>query len=269
MGMRRVTTSAALVILMCTPCARGQEARALEGCKAYVGLAQADAGVMNLLSTPAVPPSTSVFAAQSAREVTEWDLPSKVTRWKDRPSAAELAQRWEELNRRWYGARPGETAKSVPAAIHRPYQLLRIAPADWSEVEKWMTKEMAKHASGLCYYEQKATYVFVSGAIRDPAASVTSQARTLQYTQSAGLAQPEGYGPGGHPAISTGHNAIGDEFDAAGSANDSSVYACVFLFRAQGAARQATPEYYYCHSASSLKSSLGTMLKFLTKQGVQ
>jgi len=269
MGMRRGTVSAALVILMCAPSAQGQEARALEGCKAYIGAAQADARVMNLLSTPAVPPSSSVFAAQSAREVTEWDLPSKVTPWKERPSAAELAERWEELNRRWYGARPGDTTKNVPAAVHRPYQLLRIAPADWSEVEKWMTKEIAKHSSGLCYDEQKATHVFVSGAIRDPAGSVTSQARTLQYTQSAGLAQPEGYGPGGHPATSTGHNAIGDEFDAAGSATDPSVYACVFVFRAQGAARESTPEYYYCHSASSLKLSLGTMLKFLTKQGVQ
>jgi len=269
MGMRRRTMSAALVMLLCVSVARGQETRQPEGCKAHIGLAQADAGVMNLLSTPAVPPSSSVFAAQGAREVTEWDLPSKVTAWKERPSAADLALLWEELNRRWYGARPGETTKIVPAAVHRPYQLLRIAPADWTELEKWMTKETAKHASGLCFDEQKATYVFVSGAIRDPAGSATSQGRTLQYTQNAGLAQPEGYGPGGHSATSTGHNAIGDEFDAAGGANDPSVYACVFLFRARGAARQAVPEYYYCHAASSLKSSLSTILKFIMKQGVQ
>jgi len=193
----------------------------------------------------------------------------------ERPSAAELAQKWEELNRSWYGAKPGDTSKSVPAAVYRPYQLLQISPRDWKELEKWMAKETSKHGAGLCYDVERATYLFVAGAVRDPvASSAGSQTRTLLYAHNAGQAQPEGIGPGGHPATSTGHNAIGDEFDAASEGSDSSVYSCVFLYRTAGAARgagaarQVAPDDYYCHAAAGLRSSLSTMLKYVAKQGL-
>ena len=267
---------AAMLLLLCAPAVRGQEAPTLRACRAYIALAPADASVTRLLATPAVPPPTLVFAAQSARELTEWDLPSKVTPWKERPSAAELARSWEELNRSWYGAKPGDTTKTVPPPVYRPYQLLQIAPRDWKELEKWMAKETAKHGDGLCYDEHRATYLFLAGAVRDPVASSSgNQTRTLQYTQLAGQPEPEGLGPGGHSPTSTGHNAISDEFDAAGGSSDPSVYACVYLYRTAGAAqgasaaRQAVPDLYSCHAASSLRSSLSTMLKYVEKHGLE
>lgn len=275
MGVREKALIAAGLLLACAGGAHGQAVAGAAGCRAYAALAPADESVIRLLATPAVPPPTLVFAAQSARQLTEWDLPTKVAEWKDRPSSPELARKWEELNRSWYGAKPGDTTKSVPPAVYRPYELLRIGQRDWNDLEKWMAKETSKHGAGLCYDEERATYVFVAGAVRDPvAASSGGQTRTLMYAHNAGQAQPEGIGPGGHSATSTGHSAIGDEFDASSGSNDPSVYSCVYLYRTAGAAqgakamRQATPELYYCHAASGLRSSLSTMLKYLTKQGL-
>jgi len=133
----------------------------------------------------------------------------------------------------------------------------------------WMVKETAKQAPGACYDEQKATYVFVSGMLRDPVASSTygNQTRTIGYSETAGQPQTEGVGPGGHSTSGTGHNSVTDEFAAVNGSSDPSVYACVYLYRAEGAVRQADPEYYYCHAASSLRSSLSTMLKYIAKQG--
>jgi len=260
-------------LLLCATAAQGQTHRG--ACRAYIALAPADANVIRLLATPAVPPPTLIFAAQSARELTEWDLPSKVRAWKERPSNGQLAVKWEELNRSWYGVKPGDTKKSVPPADYEPYQLLQISARDWKELEKWMEKETAKHGAGLCYDEQRATYLFVAGAVRNPVVSSGGgQTRTLQYAHNAGQAQPEGIGPGGHSATSTGHNAVGDEFDASSGASDPSVYSCVYLYRTAGTAqgtsagRQAVPELYYCHEASELRSSLGTMLKYVAKQGL-
>ena len=275
MSLRKTAIAVAGLLLASAAGARGQSATGAAGCRAYIALAPVDASVIRLLATPAVPPPTLIFAAQSARELTEWDLPSKVTEWKERPSNTQLALKWEELNRNWYGAKPGDTRKSVPPADYQPYQLLQISARDWKDLEKWMEKETAKHGAGLCYDEQRATYLFVAGAVRNPVAATSGgQTRTLQYAQNAGQAQPEGIGPGGHSATSTGHSAIGDEFDASSGTSDPAVYACVYLFRTAGTAqgtsagRQAVPDLYYCHAASGLRSSLGTMLKYVAKQGL-
>jgi len=270
MRMRLAGAGAALLVLLCVPAAYGQEKPTLEGCKEHVSLAPADAGVIGLLSTPAIPPPTMVFAAQDTKKINQWDLPPKVAAWKDRPAATELAHEWEDLNRAWHGAKPGDTTKTVTSAVYRPYELLNVAPRDWQDLQKWMTKEIAKQLPGACYDEQKANYVFVAGAVRDPTAATGNgnPGRTLQYSQTAGQPQGEGLGPGGHPGNSTGHNSVTDEFAAGSSSNDPSVYACVYLYRAQGSARQSVPVYYYCHAASSLKSSLGTMLKYISKQGL-
>jgi len=269
----RKTAIAVAGLLLCATAAHGQGTGG--GCRTYVALAPADASVMRLLATPAVTPPARVFAAQSARQLTEWDLPSKVAAWKVRPSNEQLALKWEELNRSWYGAKPGDTKKSVPPANYQAYQLLQISARDWQDLQKWMEKETAKHGAGLCYDEQRATYVFVAGAVRNPvAASSGGQTRTLQYAHNAGQAQAEGIGPGGHSAASTGHSAIGDEFDASSGASDPSVYSCVFLYRREGTAqgagatRQAVPDLYYCHEAAGLRSSLTTMLKYVVKQGL-
>ncbi|HUI39108.1 MAG TPA: hypothetical protein VLY22_00635 [Candidatus Nitrosotalea sp.] len=258
---------AAMLVLACARAASGQEAGA---CKAYVTLAPVDAAVMNLLSTPAMPPATMVFAAQDTRKITQWDLPSKVTAWKDRPAAAELAREWEELNREWNGAKRGDTTKSVPPPVYRPYGLLSVAPRDWQDLEKWIGKETAKQAPGMCYDAQKATLAFLVGAVRDPTARSgdNNPTRTIGYAQTAGGQQSEGVGPGAHTTPGTGHSAVGDEFAAGGGSSDAAVYACVFVYRMQGATREAVPVSYYCHAASSLKSSVTTMLKFVAKQGL-
>jgi len=267
MGMCRAATLAMLA-LACAGAASGQEAGA---CKAYVTLAQVDAGVMNLLSTPAMPPPTMVFAAQDTRKITQWDLPPKVTAWKERPAAAELAHEWEELNREWNGAKRGDTTKSVPAPAYRPYGLLTVTPREWQDLEKWMGKETAKQAPGMCYTPEKASLVFVVGALRDPTARSgdNNPTRTIGYSQTAGQSQSEGVGPGAHSTSGTGHNSVGDEFAAVNGSSDPAVHACVFVYRMQGARREALPVYYYCHAASSLKSSVTAMLKFVSKHGFQ
>ena len=269
MSMRRAGIGTALLVLLCVPAAGGQEAAG--GCKAFVALAPLDAGVMKLLSTPAVPPPTMVFAAQETKKISQWDLPPKVAAWEERPAAAELARQWEELNRSWHGAKPGDASKSVPPAVYRPYELLSVSPRDWQELQKWMAKETAKQAPGACYDEQKATYVFVAGVVHDPAAASQygNQTRMIGYSQTAGQPQAEGVGPGGHSTSGTGHNSVTDEFAAVNGSSDPSVYACVYLFRADaGAKRQGVPDFYYCHAASSLRSSLTTMLKYIAKRGL-
>jgi len=267
MNVRLAAVGAALV-LACAPAARGQEAAG--GCKVIVALAPADAEVMKLLSTPAIPPPTMLFATQETRKISQWDLPPKVTAWKDRPPANELARQWEALNRSWHGAKPGDTSKPVPPAVLRPYDLLSISPRDWQELQKWMIKETAKQAHDYCYDEKNAAYLFVAAVIHDPTigAREGNQTRTIGYSQTAGQPQSEGVGPGAHSTSGTGHTSVGDEFAAVDGSSNPSIYACVFLYRAQGAARQAVPDYYYCRAASSLKSSLTTMLKFVAKQGV-
>jgi hypothetical protein len=257
-------------MLLCAGTARGQERPTLEACRAYVALAPLDAGVMKLLSTPAMPPTTIVFASQDIRRINQWDFPPKVTAWEERPPATELAQEWEELNRSWHGVKPGDTAKNVAPAVYRPYELLNVSPRDWQELRKWMMKETGKQVPGACFDEGKATYLFLAGAVRDATAAAGggNPLRTLQYSQTAGQPQSEGSGPGSHPGNSAGHNSVADEFAAASSSNDPSVYACAYLYPTQGTTRQPVPEYYYCHAASSLKSSLSTMLKFVSKQGL-
>lgn len=269
-SFQRTAATAALATLLCAPAARGQEAAA-GNCKAFVALAPADAGVVKLLSTPAMPPPTMVFASQDTRQIKQWDLPSKVTAWKERPAAADLARQWEELNRTWHRAKPGDASKSVPPAVYRSYELQNISPRDWQELQKWMAKETGKQAPGTCYDEQKAQYFFIAGVVHDPtgAGPGGNPARTLQYSQAAGQPQSEGVGPGGHSASGTGHSSVADEFAAVNGSSDPSVYACVYVFRAEaGAKRQSVPDYYYCHSASGMKSSLSTMLKFVAKQGL-
>jgi hypothetical protein len=276
MKFRRTALGVGLMSLFCGAAAKAQEVAGPHACKAYFALAPADSGVLQLLSTPAVPPPRQVFAAQSTQKIKQWDLPQKVTAWSERPGAQDLARQWEELNRSWYGVKPGDTSKSVPAAVYRPYELLRVAPGDWKDLEKWIMKEAAKQAPGLCYDQHKATYVFLTGALRDLTAGggAGDATRTAQYSQYAGATQGEGIGPGAHSTSGTGHISVADEFSGANGSRDPSVFACAYLYRTEGTAeggggmRRAVPDYYYCHPASTLRSSLTTMLKYLSKQGM-
>jgi hypothetical protein len=67
-----------------------------------------------------------------------------------------------------------------------------------------------------------------------------------------------------------------DEFTGSGLANGAGGSTCVYLYRTNGKAlgaggvRQEVPEYYYCHEGGGIsQSTVGTMLKFLSKTGLQ
>jgi hypothetical protein len=254
--------------------ASAQDSAKAGACEVSFALAQLDPGVMKLLSTPAVPPVTTSFTAVSMRPIKQWDLPSKVTAWQERPSTADLNQRWDELGRGWYGGGKDKTS-GVPASAHRPYQALAAPQKDWNELRQWMAKDGPKQLAGTCVEEKEARYLMVVGAIRDASGAVAGNAtRDLDYAQYAGAPRQESMGPNAATVSPTGHQSVHDEMSSHDAVNDPSVYACVFLYRTAGAsggeagARGAAPAYYYCHAASSLKSSVTTMLKYLAKNGL-
>ncbi len=128
-----------------------------DGCKSYFALQPLDQGVLKSLATPIVPPNPNLFANESVRQLQEWDLPSKVTTWHDRPSPEELARRWDELNKKWNSATPGKSG------VPRPYALQPLPPNDWKDLEKWFAKEGPKRISGMCVEPGEATYVLAVG----------------------------------------------------------------------------------------------------------
>jgi hypothetical protein len=260
-------------VAMCGPGARNLRAQAAAGaaaCEVPIAVEPVDEGVMKLLSTPAVPIFQTTFTAASARPIKQWDLPGKVTAWQERPSAAEMSRRWDELGKSWYKT-------GVPAGAYRPYAALRVAPKEWEELRQWIAKNGPKQLAGTCVAEaeKNARYILVGGEIRDRSAGGGGNAtRDTQYSEYSGAPRQDNIGANAGTVSPTAHQSTYDEMSGHGGAGDAAVYACVFLYRMERQAgreegvRSATPAYYYCRAESSLKFSAGTMLKFLAKNGL-
>src|SRR5215467_2791811 len=67
------------------------------GCEIYYSLQPIDPAVPKLLGTPTVPTDSNLFSSPEYIQQRDWDFPSKVTPWIQRPKPEEIARRREEL----------------------------------------------------------------------------------------------------------------------------------------------------------------------------
>jgi hypothetical protein len=242
----------------------------VEGCKAYFAIEPLPTDVMKLLSTPIVVSHSQGFADADRRQLQEWDLPSKVTAWRERPSADELARRWDEFNRKWN--RAGKDKNSAPQ--FNPYQEQPLSAKEWKDAQSWLAKEGPKKLPGLCVDAGKATYRLAIGVVSGGGgASVHGSSNPHEYEQlSQARAQDNAVGPNAGTFNPTAPESRHDELNGLGGSSDPSVHTCVYLYRAAGVGGSAPPqppEYYYCHSGSGIpRSVLTTVLKYLAKAGM-
>ena len=247
-----------------------------EGCEIYLTLQPLDPAALNLLATPIVPANRTVFTDSSIKQLQDWDLPPKVTAWRERPSREELARQWEELNKKWSAGAQNKdkSKKDVPQGHAAPYNVRSLSAKQWQDLEKWFAKTAPKKLSGVCVDPTKAGYVFAVGVISGGAAvSSTNPNRVQEYSDYASKPQSSGLGPnaGKVAPYQTPH----DEFTASGMPDDPSANTCVYLYRTNGKAlgeggkRQEAPDYYYCHAGGGMsQSAVTTMLKYLAKTGL-
>jgi len=247
-----------------------------EGCEIYLTLQPLDPAALNLLATPIVPANRSVFIDASIKQLQDWDLPSKVTAWRERPSPEELARQWEELNKKWSAGAPSKdkSKKDVPQGHAAPYNVLSLSAKQWQDLEKWFAKTAPRKLSGLCVDPVKATYILAVGVIAGGAGvSSNDPNRVGEYSGYASKPQPNGLGPnaGTVAPFRTPH----DEFSGSEMSDGLSGNTCVYLYRTNGKAlgaggtRQVAPDYYYCHAGGGMsQSTVTTMLKYLTKTGL-
>ena len=255
------------------PAATSQASASQEECKAYIAIAPLDQDVVKLLASPAVLPKANVFASASFQQLQEWDLPSKVMAWRDRPGSEELKRRWDEFSRKWNPA--GQPDYS---ANYRPYSLRPLSPERWNDLEKWFAKEGPKKLPGVCSDAGRATYVLAVGIVSNAAGGAPSgSSNPHEYEQISSVrAQDNSVGPNAGSYSPTAHESRPDELNGLGGSGSTGDYVCTYLFRTngatlgQGGARQPTPDYYYCHSgADTPRSALTTMMKYLSKNGLR
>ena len=227
--------------------------------------------------TPWVPANPALAADDRFRQLRDWDLPSKVTPWSERPSAADIARRRDEL------ARTSGRNNAASQAVSRAYELAPFARRDWQDLEKWFGKEGPKKLPGLCVDQERAGYVLALGLISDGSAgaSLSGVADRTLYDQSV-VDKDSSIGPNAGTATLGGSNRPAQELSGMSNSARPGVYTCAYLYRVNsdrvtgdrvtgdrvtGGARQATPDYYYCHAGDDMpKSAVTTMLKYLAKR---
>jgi hypothetical protein len=273
--------------LFCAPVGHAQSAAAPSspseaaagpgGCEVYFALQSIEPAASKWLATPIVPANRTVFTDASIRELQNWDLPSKVTAWRDRPSPEDLARQWDELNKKWSaGAQKKDKSKSDVQEGHAaPYDARSLPAKEWQDLEKWFGKTAPKKLSGLCVDSVKATYVLAVGIVSGGAdVSASSANRVGDYTDYASKPQSDSLGP--NAGMVAPHKTPSDEFSGTGMSNGLPGNTCVYLYRTNGKAmgaggvRQEVPEYYYCHAGGGISQSTVTaMLKYLSKTGLK
>jgi hypothetical protein len=254
-----------------------QAAAAQEGCEFYFALQPIEPAAVKLLATPLAPANRTLFTDNSIRQLQDWDLPPKVTAWHDRPSPAELARQWEELNKQWSaGSQSKDKSKSTAPQGHpAPYRGGPLPAKDWQDLEKWVAKNGPKKLSGLCVDPAKATYVLAVGIITGGAGSgATDYNRVGEYTDYASKPQADSLGP--NAGTVAPFKTPQDEFTGTELSSGKGGHTCVYLYRTNGKAigaggtRQEAPEYYYCHAGGGIsQSTVTTMLKYLSKTGLK
>jgi hypothetical protein len=243
---------------------------AVEGCKAYFAIEPLPADVVKLLATPVVVSHSQGFADADFRRLQEWDLPSKVTAWRDRPSADELARQWDQFNQKWNRAGKGQDN----AAQFSPYSEQPLSAKEWKEAQSWFAREGPKKLPGLCVDGEKAAYRLAIGMISGGGASAHGSSNPYEYEQLSQVrAQDNAVGPNAGTFNPTAHESRHDELNGLGGPGDLSAHTCVYFYRALGTGGSAAPqppEYYYCHSGSGIpRSVLTNMLKYLAKADIR
>jgi hypothetical protein len=274
----RFTIAASILLLACIAYSQ-QAPSAASGCKAYLKIAPLDESVVKLLATPQLPPNPNAFNHPSFHQLVEWDLPSKVTPWRERPSADELARQWTEFDKKWTPA-----AKTPAPRDHaRPYGWRTLSPEVSKDLEKWFAKEAPKKLPGTCVDSTQAGYVLVVGIVSGGtlASARPGASNPHEYEQLSAVRQQDAaVGPNAATYSPTAHESRPDELNGLGAGGDPSAHTCAFLYRAgasggNGAAagpagtRSATPDYYYCYASGELpRSAVTNMLKYLAKTGL-
>jgi hypothetical protein len=248
-----------------------------DGCEFYVALQPIDPAAVKLLATPLAPVNRTLFTDNRIRQLQDWDLPSKVTAWRDRPSAEELVRQWDELNKQWSSGlqNKDKSKSSVPQEHPAPYRAGPLPEKEWQDLEKWMGKNGPKKLSGLCIDSAKATYVLAVGIIAGGAGSTAADYnRVGEYTDYASKPQADSLGP--NAGTVAPFKTPQDEFTGAGISGVKGGDTCVYLYRTdgkaigEGGARKVAPEYYYCHAGGGIsQSTVTTMLKYLSKTGLK
>jgi hypothetical protein len=286
-GFREFCSAIAVAGLLCAPAGRAQNVAApsspseaaagQEGCEAYFALQAIEPAAVKMLATPILPANRTVFTDASIKQLQDWDLPSKVTAWRDRPSAEELARQWDELNKKWSaGTQNKDKSKSGATEGHAaPYSARALPAKEWQDLEKWFGKTAPKKVSGVCVDGGKATYVMAIGIVAGGAdASPSAANRVGDYTDYASKPRPDSLGPNAGTVAS--HQTPNDEFTGSGTSNGAAGNTCVYLYRTNdkalgaGGTRHAVPEYYYCHAGGGIsQSTVSAMLKYLSKTGLK
>jgi len=272
--------------MLCVPAGRAQgaapssppePAAGQKGCEAYFTLQPIEPAAVKHLATPIVPANRTVFTNASIRQLQDWDLPSKVMAWRDRPSPEDLARQWDELSKKWSaGTQNKDKAKdNAPEGRASPYGARSLPAKEWQDLEKWIEKNAPKKVSGLCVDPGKATYILAVGSIVGGAsASPNGANRVGDYSDYASKPQADSLGP--NAGMVAPHRTPSDEFSGAGTSNGLAGSTCVYLYRTNGkamgtgGAREEVPEYYYCHEGGGISQSTVTaMLKYLSKTGLR
>ncbi|MBZ5570939.1 MAG: hypothetical protein LAO09_03555 [Acidobacteriia bacterium] len=243
-----------------------------DGCKSYYTLELLDQSVLQLLGTPLAPSNQALFPSPSWQQLQEWDFPSKVTAWSERPGPEEVAKRRRELVAASTAGR-GDKSKntSAPPRVSRPYELLPFLEKDYRDLEKWLTKEGPKKLPGMCVDQGKAGYILAVGVIadRNGATSPDNAIAQSQYDQSLTHQSDRSVGPNAATVSPSGGDRPADALSRldAGSSRPG-VYTCTYWYRTNGpgGAHREAPDYYYCHSGDNIPKSVVTaMLKYLAK----
>jgi len=235
-----------------------------QSCKTAFALQPLDSGLLRLLGGPVAPANPALFADANFQQLRNWNFPSKVMSWDERPSAEEISRRQQQL----------VAASSQKAKSHNffdavtPYDLQPLAAADWKELEKWFAKDGPKKIPGFCADQQKPAYVLAVGLIGLPGATHADDSLARVQYQQATVSADTSFGPNAATQTPGGNNRPSDQLEQMGAnaASAQSVYSCAYLYRVKDGTRDARPSYYYCHSGSAMpKSAVTTMLKYFSK----
>ena len=238
-----------------------------DSCKAHFAIEPLDHTVLTALGSAVVPVNPNLSSSKAFVELRNWDFPSKVTSWKARPSAEELARRREELTNPADVTGKDQKKVATPLGVSVAYELLSVPPREWNDLEKWFAKEAPKKIAGACVDREKATYVIAIGVISDGGAdnSLMNSSRRNEYGQSAS-AQQQDAAVGPNAGMAQVGAANSQEMNGMGGNSGSrpGTYTCSYFYRAQGGIRQQIPDYYYCVSGEGVpRSAAGAMLKYL------
>jgi hypothetical protein len=236
------------------------------GCEIYYQLQPVDPTLLKLLGTPAVPTNSSLLSSPEYIQQRDWDFPSKVTPWSQRPKPEEIAQRREQLAGTSAADAANQKSNAIPNWALWNYGLEPFTQHDWSDLQKWFAKELPKKVPGACVDPQKADHVLVVGVIVLGAGGpVDSSGARIQYGQTVGQTETTvGPNSGISPAVGT-HRAS-QELGTSGDSPRKGAHACAYLFRATaaGAARIETPEDYYCRSSGEEpRAAISAILKYI------